>query len=77
MPLVLIVEDERQIARVLQLDLCFEGFETVVSHTRTDRILQFHDGKFDLALLDVTLPEMNVLLIGSFTGIYFLYVLVY
>lgn len=59
MPRILIVEDEQQIARVLQLELGFEGYETVVSHTGTDGLLQFHDGHFDLVLLDVMLPEMN------------------
>ncbi|HEY4624227.1 MAG TPA: DNA-binding response regulator, partial [Solibacillus sp.] len=33
MTTILIVEDEQQIARVLQLELSFEGYETIVTHT--------------------------------------------
>ena len=56
---ILIVEDEQQIARVLELELSFEGYETVVTHTGTDGLLAFHEQEVDLILLDVMLPEMN------------------
>lgn len=44
---------------MLQLELSFEGYETIVTHTGTDGLLAFHDQPVDLILLDVTLPEMN------------------
>ena len=56
---ILIVEDEQQIARVLQLELGFEGYETTVKHTGTEGLLAFHDGQFDLVLLDLMLPELS------------------
>ncbi|MGN7479850.1 response regulator transcription factor [Solibacillus silvestris] len=56
---ILIVEDEQQIARVLQLELGFEGYETTLTHTGTDGLLKFHEEHFDLILLDVMLPELN------------------
>ncbi|MEK4700317.1 response regulator transcription factor [Solibacillus sp. FSL R7-0668] len=59
MTTILIVEDEQQIARVLQLELSFEGYETIVTHTGTDGLLAFHEQPVDLILLDVMLPEMN------------------
>ncbi|MCH7321843.1 response regulator transcription factor [Solibacillus sp. MA9] len=59
MTTILIVEDEQQIARVLQLELSFEGYETIVTHTGTDGLLAFHDQPVDLILLDVMLPGMN------------------
>ncbi|MER1956553.1 MAG: response regulator transcription factor [Solibacillus sp.] len=59
MTTILIVEDEQQIARVLELELSFEGYETVVTHTGTDGLLAFHEQPIDLILLDVMLPEMN------------------
>ncbi|WP_274307327.1 response regulator transcription factor [Solibacillus daqui] len=59
MTTILIVEDEQQIARVLQLELSFEGYETIVKHTGTDGLLAFHDQPVDLILLDVMLPGMN------------------
>lgn len=56
---ILIVEDEQQIARVLQLELGFEGYETIVKHTGTEGLLAFHEGQFDLVLLDLMLPELS------------------
>lgn len=56
---ILIVEDEQQIARVLQLELGFEGYDTAIAYTGTDGLLQFHDDDFDLILLDIMLPELN------------------
>ena len=56
---ILIIEDEEKIARVLQLELQFEGYETVMVHNGTDGLLAFHDEAWDLVLLDWMLPEMN------------------
>ena len=56
---ILIVEDEPQIARVLQLELEFEGYETKVTHTGTDGLIAYREGLWDLILLDIMLPEMN------------------
>ena len=59
MTTILIVEDEQQIARVLELELSFEGYETIVTYSGTDGLLAFHEKAVDLILLDVMLPEMN------------------
>ena len=56
---ILIIEDEPQIARVLQLELEFEGYETKVTHTGTDGLIAYREGLWDLILLDIMLPEMN------------------
>ena len=56
---ILIVEDERPIARLLQLTLEREGFKTATEYNGRrayERILQ---EKYDLVLLDVMLPEMD------------------
>lgn len=56
---IFIVEDERAIARVLQLTLEREGFKTAIEangRRAYERILQ---EKYDLILLDVMLPEMD------------------
>ncbi|SDP52498.1 response regulator transcription factor [Selenomonas ruminantium] len=58
-PKIFIVEDERRIARFLQIELEHEGYETAVEDNgrrALDRIIQ---GDFDLVLLDVMLPEMD------------------
>lgn len=56
---ILIIEDEENIARVLQLELEFEGYETDVAHTGTSGLIKYREGKFDLILLDLMLPEMH------------------
>lgn len=56
---ILIIEDEPQIARVLQLELGFEGYETKMAHTGTDGLLLFRGEPWDIVLLDVMLPEIN------------------
>lgn len=56
---IFIVEDERNIARFLQLDLEKEGFDTAIEKNGKrayERIIQEH---YDLVLLDVMLPEMD------------------
>lgn len=56
---IFIVEDERPIARLLQLTLEREGFRTATEpngRRAYERILQ---EKYDLVLLDVMLPEMD------------------
>ncbi|QCR33893.1 response regulator transcription factor [Lysinibacillus sp. SGAir0095] len=56
---ILIIEDEENIARVLQLELEFEGYETDVAHTGTSGLIKYREGSFDLILLDLMLPEMH------------------
>ena len=56
---IFIVEDERRIARFLQMELEHEGFVTATEengHRAYERILQ---EQYDLVLLDVMLPEMD------------------
>ena len=56
---VLIIEDEENIARVLQLELEFEGYEPTVAHTGTMGLIKYREESFDLILLDLMLPEMH------------------
>lgn len=58
---ILIIEDEQQIARLLQLELQFEGYEADIAHTGTEGLLKYREGNgtWDLILLDIMLPEMN------------------
>ena len=56
---ILIVEDEKSIARVLELELTYEGYETGVSHTGADGLIKFREKPWDLVLLDLMLPEIN------------------
>lgn len=56
---ILIIEDEENIARVLQLELEFEGYEAETAYTGTSGLIKYREGDFDLVLLDLMLPEMH------------------
>lgn len=56
---ILIIEDEENIARVLQLELEFEGYEIGIAHTGPDGLIQYREQEWDLVLLDLMLPGLN------------------
>lgn len=56
---ILIIEDEEKIARVLQLELEFEGYETGTAYTGTDGLIKYREQEWDLILLDLMLPGLN------------------
>ncbi|MFC4712624.1 response regulator transcription factor [Planococcus dechangensis] len=56
---ILIVEDEKSIARVLELELKFEGYETAVALTGSEGLIKFREQQWDLVLLDLMLPEIH------------------
>ena len=56
---ILIVEDEKSIARVLELELTYEGYETGVSHSGAEGLIKFREKPWDLVLLDLMLPEIH------------------
>lgn len=56
---ILIIEDEEKIARVLQLELEFEGYETGTAHTGPDGLIKYREEEWDLVLLDLMLPGLN------------------
>ena len=59
MPTIFLVEDDQAIAKNLQLLLKAEGFKVMHSPTWNDAILQLAENKFDLALIDISLPDGN------------------
>lgn len=56
---ILIVEDEHQLARFIQLELEHEDYETVVAGDGRQGLSFAESGEFDLVLLDIMLPELN------------------
>ena len=56
---IFIVEDERQIARFLQIDLEKEGFQTAIEKNGRRAYERIIQEKYDLVLLDVMLPDMD------------------
>ena len=56
---VLVVEDEENIARALEVGLRSEGFEVEVEHAGDAGLWRAQEGSFDAIILDLMLPRMN------------------
>ncbi|MCM3727658.1 response regulator transcription factor [Neobacillus cucumis] len=56
---ILVIEDERHIAKILKIELEYEGYEVVVAYDGKEGLQAAFTEKPDLILLDVMLPEMN------------------
>ncbi|KEP26121.1 MULTISPECIES: response regulator transcription factor [Bacillus] len=56
---ILVIEDEKKIARVLSLELEYEGYEVTVKDTGMSGLQALEEDSFDLVLLDVMLPELS------------------
>ncbi|MEH7075749.1 response regulator transcription factor [Neobacillus drentensis] len=56
---ILVIEDEKQIAKILKLELEYEGYNVLVAHDGKSGLHDALNEKIDLILLDVMLPEMN------------------
>lgn len=53
---VLIVEDDKSISRLLELELSHEGYDTKIANDGDEAITFYEDFKPDIILLDVMLP---------------------
>ena len=53
---ILVVEDEKKVARFLEKGLREEGYSVDVSHDGTEGLLKAHVHDYDLLVLDVMLP---------------------
>jgi len=56
---ILVVEDEKQIAKILKIELDYEGYEVMVAYDGKSGLQAALSDKLDLILLDVMLPEIN------------------
>ena len=56
---ILVVDDEKRIVENITLCLKREGFQTTGVHDGNEAIRIFEQQKFDLVLLDVSMPGMN------------------
>lgn len=56
---IFLVEDDQAIAKNLILLLRSEGFTVTHAHTRSEALAAIADNSFDLALVDISLPDGN------------------
>ena len=56
---ILIVEDERPLAKALELKLTHEGFDVDSAPNGELAIEAIHKNKYDLVILDIIMPKMN------------------
>jgi DNA-binding response OmpR family regulator len=56
---ILIIEDEKPLARALELNLNEEGFSTKVVFNGADAIKLLEKEKYDLILCDLIMPKMD------------------
>ena len=56
---ILLVEDEEKLARFVELELMYEGYEVDKALNGRDGYEMAVSGAYDLVLLDIMLPELN------------------
>lgn len=56
---ILIIEDEKTLARALELKLTHAGFETQVAFNGEDGVYLLQRNVFDLIILDLVMPKMD------------------
>ena len=59
MPRIFLVEDDKAIAKNLVLLLRSEGFSAAHASTREEALAALAENRFDLALIDISLPDGN------------------
>ncbi|GLC30940.1 response regulator transcription factor [Clostridium omnivorum] len=56
---ILIIEDELKIARFVELELKYEGYQVEQCHDGREGLQRALEGNIDLIILDIMLPSMN------------------
>lgn len=56
---ILVIEDEEKIARLLEIELEYEGYRVGKANTGSDGLEIYRSGNWDLVLLDIMLPNMS------------------
>lgn len=56
---ILLVEDERQMAMFIEMELTHEGYKVDVAYDGREGLKNLENKEYDLILLDVMLPGLN------------------
>lgn len=59
MKTILVLEDDRRLARLVQLNLTAEGYEVTIYHEAGEAMAYLHSACPDLLLLDLMLPTIS------------------
>ena len=59
METILIVEDDEKIARVIELELDYAGYDVCIAHSGKAALQLYQERHIDLILLDVMIPDLN------------------
>lgn len=58
-PQILVIEDETQLAKFVQMELTYEGYEVAVAHDGLSGLMAARDQQPDLILLDWMMPGLS------------------
>ena len=56
---ILLVEDEVKLARFVELELKYEGYDVKVCHDGREGMREITEGEYDMVLLDLMLPGLT------------------
>lgn len=56
---ILIIEDEKQMAMFIEMELSHEGYKVYVENNGADGLKKIENGSYNLILLDIMLPGMD------------------
>ena len=56
---ILLVEDEEKLARMVEMELRYEGYEVTKAFDGRSGLEEALSGKYDLVLLDIMLPQLS------------------
>jgi len=56
---ILIIEDEEKIARFVELELKYEGYEVNIKYDGREGLNEIEENDYDLVILDIMLPGIN------------------
>ncbi len=56
---LLIVDDDREIAELIQIYLSNEGYQTMTAHDGEEALALLADGSYHLVVLDIMMPKLN------------------
>ena len=67
---ILVVEDEKDLAETIKLNLEIEDYHPIVVYDGLDAINAFKEQSFDLVILDIMIPSVNGIEVCEITKLF-------